>query len=246
MSGLWVLLLLIFISSIPVVAVYIWFRLAHYPFSVIRFLFSLLAGAAAVFPALFLQNFFSASFPIAGRWALISQIFIRVALTEELSRLFMLFILFWISSHFSGAAASRGAGGIQTAGSVQSLSYSIVKQGTAVGLVAGLGFAILEGAVYGALDTGVLLLRVFTAAPLHGACGARVGAAVVLFRSHPIQAFFRFLAAVAIHGIYNFMIIMPGFSSIAAVLIALSAFASSILSLRGGWDAGKSSGPSLS
>jgi len=237
MSGLWVLFLLIFVSSIPVIAVYIWFRVARYPFSLIRFLVSLLAGAAALFPALFLQNFFPSFFPAVGKWALLSQIFIRVALTEELSRLLMLFILFWINSRFlSGAVAPRDEAPV--AGSTQPLSYSIVKQGTAIGMVAGLGFAILEGAVYAASDTGVLLLRVFTAAPLHGACGSRVGAAAVMFRSHPLQALFRFLTAVVIHGIYNFMIIMPGFPSIAAVLIALSAFASSILSLRGGWEYG--------
>ncbi|MDR2923956.1 MAG: PrsW family intramembrane metalloprotease, partial [Treponema sp.] len=166
-----------------------------------------------------------------------SQIFIRVALTEELSRLLMLFIFFWISSRFlPGSAVYRDVA--QDVGSAQPLSYSIVKQGTAAGLVAGLGFAILENVIYGAMDTGVLLLRVFTAAPLHSACGSRAGAAAVLFRSHPIQAILRFLTAVAIHGIYNFMIIMPGFPSIAAVLIALSAFASSILSLRGGWEYG--------
>jgi RsiW-degrading membrane proteinase PrsW (M82 family) len=236
MSGLWVLFLLIFVSSIPVIAVYIWFRIARYPFSLVRFLFSLLAGGAALFPALFLQNFFHGFFPVVGRWALLSQIFIRVALTEELSRLLMLFIFFWISSRFlPGSAVYRG--GAQDAGSAQSLSYSIVKQGTAAGLVAGLGFAILENVIYGAMDTGVLLRRVFTA-PLHSACGSRVGAAAVLFRSHPIQALLRFLTSVAIHGIYNFMINMPGFPSIAAVLIALSAFASSILSIRSGWEYG--------
>jgi RsiW-degrading membrane proteinase PrsW (M82 family) len=232
MSGLWVLLLIIIISSIPVIAVYIWFRIARYPFSLIRFLCALLAGAAAVFPALFLQNALSGLFLIGDRWSLLSHIFIRVALTEELSRLFMLFILFWISSLFSsGAVAFKNADG-----QAKPLSYNIVKQGAAVGLIAGLGFALLEGAVYGASDAGVLLLRAFTAAPLHGACGSRVGAAAVLFRSHPLQALFRFFVATAIHGIYNFMIIMPGFPSIAAVLIALTACASSILSLRGGWE----------
>jgi len=237
MSGLLVLFLLIFVSSIPAIAVYIWFRIAHYPFPLIRFLFSLLVGAAALFPALFLQNLFPAFLPAVGKWALLSQIFIRVALTEELSRLLMLFILFWINNRFpSGTSAYRDEA--PSAGSTQPLSYSIVKWGTAVGMVAGLGFAILESAVYGASDTGVLLLRAFTTAPLHGACGSRVGAAAVMFRSHPLQALFRFLTAVAIHGIYNFMIIMPGFPSIAAVLIALSAFASSILSLRGGWEYG--------
>ena len=111
-----------------------------------------------------------------------------------------------------------------------------MKKGTAIGLVAGLGFAILESAVYGAVDTNVILLRAFTAAPLHGACGSRIGAAAVLFRSNFPQAFLRIVTATAIHGIYNLMVIRPGISSIAAVLIALSAFVTVILTIRGGWS----------
>jgi len=217
MSGLWVLVLLIFVSSIPLIAVFIWFRFARYPFSIYRFLFALLAGAAAVFPALILQNFFFAPIPATGKWSLFFQIFISIALTEELSRFLMLFILFWISSRYAAT------------GELQ------IQHGAASGLIAGFGFAVIEGAIYGASDTGVLLLRVFTAAPLHGACGYRVGTAAVLFRSNPYQANFRFLTATAIHGIYNFMIVMPGLPSFTAILIALSALASSILSIRNGW-----------
>jgi len=223
MSGLWVLILLITISSIPAAAAYIWFRLARYPFTLVRFLFTLLIGAAAVFPALFLQEIFPASFAAAGRWGIFIEIFLRIALTEELSRLLMLFLMFWISSRleprFRDSSVSSGA----------------VLHGAAAGMVAGFGFAIIEGAIFGAADTGVLLLRVFTAAPLHGACGSRVGSAAVMFRSNPYLALFRFLAATAIHGVYNFMIIMPGFPSIVAVLIALSALLSSIVSIRNGW-----------
>ena len=223
MSGLWVLILLICISSIPAAAAYIWFRLARYPFTLYWFLLALLAGATAVFPALFLQTIFPATIIAAGRTGLFIEIFIRIALTEELSRLLLLFILFWLI----GRREQRSAG--------TAISCGAVQQGTAAGLVAGFGFAIIEGAIYGAADTGVLLLRVFTAAPLHGACGSRVGAAAAMFRSNPYLALFRFLAAAAIHGVYNFMIVMPGFPSIAAVLIALSALFSSILSIRNGW-----------
>ena len=223
MYGSWVLFVLILISSVPVIAVYIWFRLAKYQFFLVRFLFALLAGAAAFFPALILQKFLSFPLP-AGRAVLFYHIFVRIALTEELSRLLMLFIFFWISGLIKTEVNPE-----------QPLSYNIVKKGTAVGLVAGFGFALIENAAYGAADTGVLLLRVFTAAPLHGACGSRIGAAVVMFRTNPIQAIFRIFTATAIHGIYNFMVAIPGFPSIAAVLIALSALVTSILTIRGGW-----------
>ena len=224
MSNLWVLLILIFISSIPAIAVYVWFRLAKYQFSLVQFLFALLAGAAAFFPALILQDILNFSFSAQGRAELFYHIFVRIALTEELSRLLMLFIFFWISSRIKPDEVPG-----------QPLSYNTVKKGTAVGLVAGLGFAMLENAVYGASNAGTLLLRAITAAPLHGACGSRVGAAAVMFRSNPIQALFRVFTAAVIHGVYNFMIALSGLPSIAAVLIAISVFITAVLTIRGGW-----------
>jgi RsiW-degrading membrane proteinase PrsW (M82 family) len=104
---------------------------------------------------------------------------------------------------------------------------------SAAGLITGLGFAIIESAVFGASNPGNALLRAFTAAPLHGACGARVGSSIVMFRKYPMQAFFRFIFAVATHGIYDFMLIIPGrLSPVIALLIALSAFASSVLAIH--------------
>jgi RsiW-degrading membrane proteinase PrsW (M82 family) len=57
-----------------------------------------------------------------------------------------------------------------------------------------------------------------------------------MFRTNPIQAIIRLISATAIHGIYNFMAVIPGFSSIMAVLIALTALTSSIVVIRGGWE----------
>jgi len=224
MPGSLVLLVLIFFSSIPVILVYIWFRVAKYQFPLVRFLFTLLAGAAAFFPALLLQNLLTFSAFESGRLALFFQVFVRVAFTEELSRLLVLFIFFRISARIS---PNENSG--------RPLTLNKVKMGTAVGLVAGLGFALLESAVYGASDTRVLLLRAVTTAPLHAACGSRIGAAAVMFRTNPILALFRVITATAIHGVYNLMVSMPGFPSIAAVIIALSAFFTSVLAIRGGW-----------
>ncbi|MDR2479029.1 MAG: PrsW family intramembrane metalloprotease [Treponema sp.] len=228
MTGLGILVLLIFISSIPAIAVYCWFRLAKYPFSLFQFSAALLAGAAAFFPALVLQRIFPGDAVwAAGKWALLIKIFIQGALTEELSRLLVLLVLFGIIGRFrDGTKDTSGETGI--------MSYNTIIWGTAAGLAAGLGFAVLESAAYGASDANVVMLRAVTAAPLHAACGSRVGSAAILFRERPAQAVFRFLSAVVIHGIYNFMIIMPGFPSLAAVLIALSTLASSILAIRGG------------
>ena len=231
MYGSWVLLILILISSLPVIAVYIWFRIAKYQFSLVRFLFALLAGAAAFFPALILQGLLAISIP-SGRAALFYHFFVRIAFTEEISRLLMLFIFFLISGLVKPAEKSG-----------QPISYSVVKRGTAIGLVAGLGFALLETAAYGAFDTGVLLIRAVTAAPLHGACGSRVGAAAVMFRTNPIQAAFRLLTAIAIHGVYDLMVIQPGFPAIAAVLIAIFALINAIITIKGGWASEESEPP---
>jgi len=229
MPGFGVLIILLFISSIPAIAVFIWFRFARYPFSLPRFSFSLLAGAVSFFPALLLQSVFTAGseiFYAAGKWGFIAEIFVRIAFTEEFSRLIILIILFFIMRRLSSARQQEPG---------LSANISAETMASASGLIAGLGFAILESAVYGASNPGNALLRTFTAAPLHGACGFRAGSSIAMFPDRPVQAIFRFLSAIVIHGIYNFMLIIPGsLPSIAAILIALSALATSIMAIRNG------------
>jgi RsiW-degrading membrane proteinase PrsW (M82 family) len=227
MLSSWVLLVLILIYLLPVVIVYIWFRLAKYQISLIQFLFAFLAGAAAFFPALVLQNLLTFKFISHGRLALFYNFFIRISLTEELSRFIMLFIFFFIG--FLIKPPAKGS---------QPSNFNVIKLGTALGLVAGFGFAILESARYAAdgMSINIALLRIFTAA-LHGACSSRVGSAIILLRKKPSQAITRFLTAVAIHGVYNLMVYTQSLlPSIAAVLITLSALITTILSIRGGWE----------
>ena len=221
MQGSWVLIILILISSLPVGAVYVWFRLTKYSLSSIKFLLALLTGAAAFIPALFLQNILTFSIHNQGRWTVLYEFFIRIAFTEELSRLFMLVIFFLISGLFS-----------KEDGFLQPPTFRTVSKGTAIGLIAGLGFAILENARYAAdgMEIGIVLLRLFTTA-MHGACGSRIGAASVILRTNPIQAFLKILTATAIHGVYNLMT-MPGFSLLAAIFIAVSALITAILTIR--------------
>jgi RsiW-degrading membrane proteinase PrsW (M82 family) len=218
-----VLFFLIAISSIPAIAVFIWFHFARYPFSLPKMVVFLLAGAASFFPALFLQSIVAASntiFRMAEKWGPMGEIFVRIALTEELSRLIVLSIMFFVIRHLKQDTLPE---------------ESAVTMASAAGLIAGLGFAIIESAVYGASNPGNALLRAFTSAPLHGACGSRVGSSIAIFRKYPIQGFFRFLFAVATHGIYNFMLVIPGkLSTVIAILIALTALASSVLAIRSG------------
>ena len=224
MSNTWVLIVLILISSLPVAAAYIWFRAIKYQFSPVKFLFALLAGASAFFPALFLQDLLNFQLSAGVRTVFFYEFFVRIALTEEISRLLLLFIFFLIGSVIKADDSLNSAP-----------TFNTVNRGTAIGLVAGLGFAILENASYAAsgMDISKALLRFFPAA-LHGACGSRIGAAVVLFRTNPVQALLRILTATAIHGVYNMLIsTQQSIPSAGAFLIALSALGTSIMIIRG-------------
>ena len=238
MSGVGILFILLLVSSIPAIAVFIWFRFARYPFSPVRFLVSLLAGAASLFPALFLQNMFPAGSGIlyvSGKWGIFVEIFVRIAFTEELSRFLILIILFCVFRRFSRPAVQPEQSMNGQQDPLTDVNISALTMAGATGLVAGLGFAIFESAIYGAANPGNVLLRAFTAAPLHGACGFRVGSSIEMVKKNPVQGISRFLSAALIHGVYNFMIIIPGsLTSVAAVLIALSGLATAILGIRTG------------
>jgi RsiW-degrading membrane proteinase PrsW (M82 family) len=217
-KGLWVLFLLIFIAALPVFLVLLWFR--RLKIKGLWFLLSLASGIISLLIAAVIQNFLP--FPAAGGQidpsSVLFGVFIRVALVEELSRLITLYpLLRW-------GHTREGAGGAFVPGAL-------------AGLAAGLAFAAVESASYGAADIGIVLLRVFTAAPLHGACGIRIGAAADLLtgnpRKSPVLAAFRFFSAVMIHGIYDLIIAAPGIPAFLSVLIALAALASSLAAIRG-------------
>ena len=235
MYGTLILLALILLSSLPVIVVYAWFRFAKYQFSIYWFLFALLAGAAAFFPALILQDMLIFTFQ-SVRAALFFNYFIRIAMTEELSRLLLLLLFFWISARISKEKQPDLIPESEQFGGCQFLSFNLIKKATATGLIAGFGFSLLENAAYAASDINVLPLRIIITAAVHGACGSRIGAAAVMLRYTPFQAIMRILTAASIHGIYNLLISMSGFSPAAAILIAISALFSSIMTISGGWS----------
>jgi RsiW-degrading membrane proteinase PrsW (M82 family) len=214
MKGLWVLLLLISISVLPVLAVYIWIRLRKFPLGFPWFLTALLGGVLSLGLAALIQSLFP-SLEETALWILLAKIFVQIALTEELARFGVLLLLFWLARGFTKYR--------------ELLSPAF---GTATGLITGLGFAVIETAFYGASNFGVALIRAVTAAPLHGACGARIGLGAVNIKEEPFQAVLRFFYAVIIHGMYNFMLISPSVPVIFPILIAITALISSIQTLR--------------
>ena len=209
---------LFFLAVIPIIPVFFWFRARN--FGHLRLLLSLGAGLLAVLAAGLAQSFFHPPDTQAGIGTLLFGVFFRISLIEELSRFITLFLLFrftYCRIPIPGDPVPSAAQGFFGAPS---------------GLAAGLGFAAGESIFYGLTDTSAAFLRIFTAAPLHAACGARIGTALGILRKEPIRASVLVLTAVTIHSMYNFFILSPGLPFFLPGLIALSALGSSLMSLR--------------
>jgi RsiW-degrading membrane proteinase PrsW (M82 family) len=210
------LLLLVFITLLPLISVYLWFRISKFPIKRLWFFLALLGGAVALCVAALIQHFLPKSGDdFITDFFLI--LFIKIAFTEELSRFVVLALFFRLSSFFTRQVPGEG------------VPFPL---GLATGMLAGFGFAAVETACYGPENMDIILIRTLTAAPLHGACGARDGAAAVLCTRKPLRSFLRFFSAVVIHGMYNFMVVRTGLSSVFAILIAVTALASSIQEIR--------------
>ena len=205
MNGLLLLFLLILFAALPAIVVFFWFRARKSPVTLPWFLASLAAGITALLAAVLVQKIF----PPPGRDGLnllFFGVFIRIALVEEACRLVCLIPLI-------NAGRRRG------------LEKSF---GAALGLAAGLGFAMLESAFYGLEDFSIILLRGISAAPLHSACGIRAGTAIFSAQKQPVYSLFLFISAFLIHGAYNLMIVSPAFPSGLAIPIAFAALFASI------------------
>ena len=212
MNGIWILLLLILAAALPAIIVFFWFRARKPVVTLPWFLASLAAGIVSVLIATFIQNLF----PL-GRggqdllWLFFFGVFVRIALVEEASRLAALIPLLKAGSSRMNMDRTFGA---------------------SLGLAAGLGFAAFESAIYGMADINITLLRALTAAPLHGACGIRAGAAVSVAGERPAKALSLFIFTVLIHGTYNLIIVSPPIPSVLAAPIALIALFASLPLLK--------------
>jgi len=222
MQNMGIPLLLILVSAIPAGAAFLWFRLSRYPFSCLRILASLFIGASSIFPALLLQSFFAGIFPpVTDTASLLVEFFVRIAFAEELGRILLLAPLLLVFGRLDLSKPRQAP----------------EATGMACGLFAGLGFGILESAIYGIASPMNALLRAFTSTPLHAACGARVGSAAAILREKPVSAFVRFASAVAIHGVYNLLVPLGNLAFLFAILIVFSSLASSVLGIARGMRA---------
>jgi RsiW-degrading membrane proteinase PrsW (M82 family) len=200
MNGIWVLLLLLLTATLPAIIVFFWLKSRKSPITLPWFLTSFLAGIVSFIVAAIIQSFLDPH-KTEAFWAAIFNIFTRIALAEEASRIIVLFFLL-------KAGKDR---------------WNSIAFGAAIGLITGLGFAAIENAYYGMANINITLLRLFTATPLHAACGIRAGTAVFTVPQHPVKAFFLFISSVFIHGAYNLTIVNPAIPSFLAILIAFVA-----------------------
>lgn len=209
MSEIWVLLLLILSAALPLILVFFWFRFRKSPVTMPWFLTALVAGMVSLLIAALIQSLIP---PLSRTgqsepFFAFFNVFLRIALVEELSRLVVFIPLFLAIKRRRNIDMAFCA---------------------AMGLVAGLGFAKLESAFYGLADINIALLRAITAAPLHGACSIRVAVAFFVFTRYPVKALFLFCFAALIHGAYNMMIITPALPSALGILVAFTALFSSL------------------
>jgi RsiW-degrading membrane proteinase PrsW (M82 family) len=216
MNGIWILLLLILTAALPAIIVFFWFRARKPAVTLPWFLASLAAGIVSVLISALLQNLIQNFFPAARNgqdwlWLVFFGVFVRIALVEEASRLVTVIPLLKAGSRRINLDMTFGA---------------------CLGLAAGLGFAAFESAIYGMADINIALLRAFTAAPLHGACGIRTGAAVSIAGERPAKALSLLVFTVLIHGTYNLIIVSPPIPSLLAVPAALAALFSSLPLLK--------------
>jgi RsiW-degrading membrane proteinase PrsW (M82 family) len=125
MKGILILLLLILASAFPGIIVFLWFRARKSAFTFAWFLLSITAGILSLLAAALIQRFL----PLGkdGLGDLFFGVFVRIALVEELSRFVTLVPIFVAVNKKRKTGVSFGA---------------------SLGLVSGLGFAILENAFH--------------------------------------------------------------------------------------------------
>ena len=210
MNGIWILLLLILTAALPAIIAFFWFRSRKSAVTLPWFLASLSAGIISFVIAALIQDLFI-PFRQEKPEALFFSIFIRIALVEEASRLVTLIPFRKARKNLNNANRAFGA---------------------ALGLAAGLGFAVIESAFHGITDLNIAVLRAFTAAPLHGACGIRAGAAVFAVDQYPAKGIRLFISTVLIHGAYNLIIVSPAIPSALAIFVALTALFSSLIYIK--------------
>jgi RsiW-degrading membrane proteinase PrsW (M82 family) len=231
-NGIGSLALLVLTAALPVLVCFVWLKIKGR--GTLWFVSLLLTGALTLAAAALLQSFFPSQTPFARRWGILFKLFIEIAGTEEGSRVLFLALFFKLSARFPalGASVPDSGGSSAAQGNGSALSFLSLTSG----LVAGLGFAFFETLSYAAADPRIALLRGFSAAPLHGACGIRAGfAAAFIVRGRDSAGTGGgryFISALIIHGMYNFFLISPGVPAFVPFTLAFVSLVIPLLAWR--------------
>jgi hypothetical protein len=210
---------MLLIAGLPVAAA-VWYFRAKHALAMRVFVAAMLAGLTAVLVAAGAQTFAVSFTPqpnsqADATWVILYTIFIEIAFTEEMARflsvlLFMRLLKKTIEKNPCGEPA-------------------LVKT---FGMVAGFSFAAIETIYFTMTNIDAGLIRVISAAPLHGACGIRAGCAILdAKRSHGLSAL-SILFVTALHGVYNSLMQRGGFFIYLGVALAVTALISGAQSIR--------------
>jgi hypothetical protein len=187
------MLAVILLAVLPLAVSWLWLK-RKVNIDARYFLAALAAGVLSLALAAVVQILLPAlQFSATGGMRLV--FLVRAALIEEGSRLVMLMPLLAVTRLFDKAKLK--AAGMMTA---------------AVGMVAGLAFSAVETAVFALASptTGPARLLRLSAVLLHAACGIRCALASGALLSKNISFLPNFARAVALHTVYNFIVLHTG------------------------------------
>jgi RsiW-degrading membrane proteinase PrsW (M82 family) len=218
-SAVFFVVLIILIAGLPIVAAGWYFRAKH-AVAMRVFVAAMLAGLAAVLVAAVAQVYAASFTPqpdleSGTKWGILYTIFVEIALTEELAR-FLMMALFvrLLKKHAEKAPGNKPA---------------LVRT---FGMVSGFSFAAIETIFFTMTNIDTGLIRVISAAPLHGACGIRAGCAIVDAKRSVGLSVLSIIFAVALHGVYNSLMQRGGFFPYLGVALAVTALVSGAQSIR--------------
>ncbi len=159
-------------------------------------------GFLSVIPAIIVEMVLEAAGPpFVGLPMIIFRAFVVAALVEESIKLGVVKIFIFHRREFDE-----------------------VTDGIVYTITASLGFAFFENIMYGFGDPMVILIRAFTAVPLHAIASGIMGYYIGLSRfGDPAIAGRGLLIAVLIHGFYDFFLFAgPGFAFLVIPLLVIS------------------------
>jgi hypothetical protein len=217
MSAVLVVVLMVLVAGLPV-ALGCWYFRAKHAMALRFFFAAAFAGMAAVLLAAGAQLLVAPLSPqpnleTGTKWAILYKIFIEIATTEELARFLALSVCVNALKNLLEAAPHKTA---------------LVR---ATGMISGFSFAAVETIFFTMTNPDSGIIRAISAVPLHGACGIKAANAVLNSRRSPGLSLMSIIFAVALHGIYNFLVQRGGLLPYLGVALAVTALLSSAQSI---------------